>query len=120
MVDLAEAFWGSMDSTSTEALDRVRAGLSKGNGNDGWTGWGAWLLADRGTRPVGPGSPFSGRELARRHVAGAMTAAWAEAFRLSPEEESVRQAFIGQLRTNAAWGRPFRELQAERLGRTDR
>jgi WD40 repeat protein len=114
--EIAEAFWGAMDGGSTEVLDRVRAGLSAGRVKDRWTEWGAWLLADRGTRRAGPETPFSGKELALRNVETGMTAALVEAFRLCPEDASVRQSFVGQLRTNAAWGRPFRELQAERFG----
>lgn len=120
LAEIAEAFWGASGAESTVVLDRVREGLSRGPGNDGWTEWGAWLLADRGTRRAGPGTPINGRELALRHLEGGMTSALVEAFRLSPGERSVREAFVGQLRTNTAWARPFREVQAEWLGRGDR
>lgn len=119
LADIAEAFCGAAGFEGAVVLDRVREGLSGSAGNDGWTAWGEWLLADRGTRSAGPGTAFNGRELALRHLEGGMASALVEAFRLSPGERAVREAFVGQLRTNSAWGRPFRELQAEWLGRGD-
>jgi len=120
LADIAEAFWGTAGVEGAMVLDRIREVLSRSAGNDGWTEWGAWLLADRGTRRAGPGTPFNGRELALRHLATGTTSALVEAFRLSPGESTVREAFVGQLRTNAAWARPFREVQAEWLGRGER
>lgn len=112
---LAEAMWGRGTDPAAE-LGRLRTRLSDAEGATGWERVGRWLLEDRGTRTTAPGGGWTAVELGGRHLEVGNAGPLVEAFRLAGQNAVVRQALSQQLRTNGFWQRPYRELQAERLG----